>query len=134
MKLNNGGSYDDPDAWTLAFRPENSWTFIDKAVGADIQAQYQEYLALLTDAQSVKTYSLERYEKFAEAEAYAINHAFVAPYCADTYGYFVAKFNPFERPYTADGLWKGAHVLAEPLTEEQYLAAWADWQAVREGN
>jgi len=133
MKLNNGGSYDDPDAWTLAFRPENSWTFIDKAAGADIQAQYQEYLSLLQAAQAVTTYSLERYEKFAEAEAYAINHAFVAPYCTDTNGYFVAKFNPFERPFSSDGLWKGAHVLAEPLTEAQFLAAWADWTAVREG-
>jgi hypothetical protein len=31
MKLNNGATADDPDNWTLAFRPDNTWTFIDKA-------------------------------------------------------------------------------------------------------
>ena len=131
MKLNNGGSYDDPDAWTLAFRPDNTWTFIDKAKGDSIEAQYIEYLGLLREAQAVQLKSEDRYEKFAIAEAYLINHALAVPYCADTEGYFVAKYNPFERPHNADGLWKGAHVLAEPLTEAQFLALYADWQVER---
>ncbi|MDR1569136.1 MAG: ABC transporter substrate-binding protein [Oscillospiraceae bacterium] len=131
MKLNNGGSYDDPDAWTPAFRPDNTWTFIDKAQGDSIEAQYAEYLSLLREAQAVKTYSEERYEKFAIAEAYLLNHALAIPYCADTEGYFVAKFNPFERPDSSDGYWKGTRVLEEPLTEAQFLAIYADWVEAR---
>ncbi|MDR1261943.1 MAG: peptide ABC transporter substrate-binding protein, partial [Oscillospiraceae bacterium] len=134
MKLNNGASADDPDNWTLAFRPENTWTFIDKAKSPSVAALYEEYLALLTDAQNVMLKSEERYEKFAKAEAFLLNHALVIPFCTDTEGYFVAKYNPFELVHNADRLWKGGHVLESPLTEAQFLALYADWAVEREAS
>ncbi|MDR2657238.1 MAG: ABC transporter substrate-binding protein [Oscillospiraceae bacterium] len=134
MKLNNGASADDPDNWTLAFRPENTWTFIDKAKSPSVAALYEEYLALLTDAQNVMLKSEERYEKFAKAEAFLLNHALVIPFCTDTEGYFVAKYNPFELVHNADRLWKGGHVLESPLTEAQFLALYTDWAVEREAS
>ncbi|MDR0396503.1 MAG: ABC transporter substrate-binding protein [Oscillospiraceae bacterium] len=134
MKLNNGASADDPDNWTLAFRPDNTWTFIDKAKSPSVAALYEEYLALLKDAQGVMLKSEERYEKFAKAEAFLLNHALVIPFCTDTEGYFVAKYNPFDLVHNADRLWKGGHVLEQPLTEAQFLALYADWAAEREAS
>lgn len=137
MKLNNGASADDPDNWTLAFRPGNTWTFIDQASAETlptVNALYAEYLALLQDAQSVMLKSEERYEKFAKAEAFLLNHALIIPFCSDSMGYFVAKYNPFEGPHNTDGLWKGIRVLAEPLTEAQFLAIYEDWVVEREAS
>lgn len=134
MKLNNGSTIDDPNAWTPAFYTGNSWTFLDKAKGSDIEPLVAEYLGMVDEARSIMTKSMERYEKFAEAEAFLLNHAMVVPYCTDTDGYFVAKYNPFERPDNTDRLYKGMRVLEEPLTEEQFLALYADWVVEREAS
>lgn len=134
MKLNNGATIDDPNAWTPAFYTGNSWTFLDKAQGDAIEPLVAEYLQKVTDARAIMTKSMERYEAFADAEAFLLNHAMVAPYCTDTDGYFVAMYNPFERPKNTDELYKGMRVLESPLTEEQFLAIYADWVEGREAS
>ena len=132
MKLNNGATIDDPNAWTPAFGPENSWTFLDKAKGDAIEPLAEEYAAMVKEAQAIMNKSMERYEAFARAESFLLNHAMVVPYSTDTDGYFVAKFNPFERPKNTDELFRGIRVLEEPLTEAQFLALYEEWVVGRE--
>lgn len=134
MKLNNGSNIDDPDAWTNAFYKERNWNFMHLAQGADIEALVQEYYTMVDAAKADMAKSMSRYEKFAEAEAFLLNHAMVIPFCTDTDGYFVAKYNPFERPRNSDRLFRNMRVLAEPLTEDQFLALYADWVAGREAS
>ncbi len=131
MKLNNGASDYDPQAWTVAFDRDNSWTFLDKAVGPNVQALAQEYLALLDEAKAITTLSAERYEAFAKAETFLLEHALVIPFAADTTGYTATKVNPFEKMHNSDGGWKYARVMAEPMTVEQYNACYADWLVAR---
>ncbi len=134
MKLNNGASDYDPQAWTVAFSEDNTWTFMDKAAGPNVQALAQEYLELLNEAKSITSLSAERYEAFAKAEAFLLEHALVIPYAADTTGYTATKINPFEKMHNSDGGWKYARVLAEPMTVEQYNACYDDWLAARDAS
>lgn len=141
MKLNNGATIDDPNAWTPAFARGNSWTFMDKALGyddveplSDVAPLVEEYYALVDEAKSIMEKSTDRYEKFAEAEAFLLNHALVIPFSTDSYDYYVGKINKFERPYNSDESWKGMHVLAEPLTEEQFTKLYADWLEEKEAS
>lgn len=128
MKLNNGSTENDPVAWVVAFREGNNWNFMDLAKGEETQALVQEYYRLVEDAKTVPEKSMDRYEKFAAAEAFLLEHALVIPYSTDTLGYRVTRTNPFEGIYGSDGRYKYMKVLAEPLTSEQYDALYADWQ------
>jgi oligopeptide transport system substrate-binding protein len=132
MKLNNGASDYDPQAWTVAFSEGNSWTFLDAAVGPNVQALAKEYLELLNKAKSITSLSVERYQAFAEAEKFLLEHALVIPFTADSTGYVAAKVNPFEKMHNSDGGWKYARVLTEPMTIEQYNACYEDWLVARE--
>jgi len=134
MKLNNGSTIDDPDAWTTAFYKERNWNFLDKAKGADIEKLVAEYYGLVDAAKADMAKSMGRYEKFAEAEAFLLNHAMVIPFCTDTNGYYVANYNVLERPDNSDRLWKGMRKLAEPLTEAQFLELYDEWLAAREAS
>lgn len=128
MKLNNGSTENDPVAWVVAFRPGNNWNFMDLAKGDETQALVQEYYQLVEDAKAVSEKSMERYEKFAKAEAFLLEHALVIPFSTDTYGYRVTRTNPFEGIYGSDGRYKYMKVLAEPLTGEQYDKLYEDWK------
>ena len=134
MKLNNGSTIDDPDAWTTAFYKERNWNFLDKAKGEDIEKLVAEYYGLVDAAKADMAKSMGRYEKFAEAEAFLLNHAMVIPFCTDTNGYYVANYNVLERPDNSDRLWKGMRKLAEPLTEAQFLELYDEWLAAREAS
>lgn len=132
MKLNNGAADYDPQAWVTAFQEGNSWTFLDQAVGPNVQALAQEYLKMLNEAKAITSLSVERYQAFAKAEAFLLEHALVIPFTADSTGYTVTKLNPFEEMHNTDGNYKYARVLAEPMTIEQYNACYADWLVARE--
>ena len=134
MKLNNGASDYDPQAWTVAFSEDNSWTFLDKAVGPNVQALAKQYLELLNKAKAITSLSAERYQAFAEAEKFLLEHALVIPFTADSTGYVATKVNPLEKMHNSDGGWKYARVMAEPMTIEQYDACYEDWLAAREAS
>ncbi|MDE7261038.1 MAG: peptide ABC transporter substrate-binding protein [Oscillospiraceae bacterium] len=134
MKLNNGAADYDPQAWTVAFSEGNSWTFLDQAVGPNVQALAKEYLELLNKAKAITSLSVERYQAFAEAEKFLLEHALVIPFTSDSTGYVATKINPFEEMHNSDGGWKYARVLAEPMTVEQYDACYTDWLAAREAS
>ncbi len=142
MKLNNGSTAPDPVAWITAFAEGGTWNFMNQAAfgdsewdEADWAASYpnlrpvlEEYYALVDDAKSVPTKTMERYEKFATAEAYLLNHALVIPCWTDSSGYRVTRYNPLEGIYGSDGRFKYIKVLSEPLKASIYEQLYADWQ------
>lgn len=132
LKSRNGAAEYDPEKWVIAFDRNNTWCFLDKATGPNVKALADEYLAMLDAAKAITTNSMERYQAFAEAEAFLIDHALVIPVCADSTGYMVTKLNPLEGMHNTDGSFKYYHLLAEPLTVEQYNQIYADWLAARE--
>lgn len=132
LKSRNGAAEYDPEKWVIAFDRNNTWCFLDKAAGPNVKALADEYLSMLDAAKAITTNSMERYQAFAEAEAFLIDHALVIPVCADSTGYMVTKLNPLEGMHNTDGSFKYYHLLAEPLTVEQYNQIYADWLAARE--
>lgn len=129
MKLNNGGSYHDPTAWILAFQKDNNWTFLDKVTTPNVQALQKEYQAMLDEAATHVSKDETRYSAYAKAEAFLLEHALVIPFSTDTMsGYTVGRINPFEQVPDASGRYKYMHVLAEPLTTEQFTTLYAEWQ------
>jgi oligopeptide transport system substrate-binding protein len=132
MKLNMGGGYRDPQAFTPGFDIGNNWTFMDQATTPNVQALYAEYAELLAAAKEIVDDNTTRFEAFAEAEAFLINHALVIPYTSDTNGYFVSRTNYLEG-WGAGG-YKGRRVLVDPLTTEQFNALYADWLVEKEAS
>lgn len=85
----------------------------------------------------------KRYEMFAEAEAYLIEHALVIPFYASGGGYRATLLDPFSGRCTQFGRnldkLKGAKVLDKPMTNEEYAAAEEAYmkareEALKEGN
>lgn len=132
MKCNNGSNIADPAAWLPAFAKGNNWTFLDKATDPAVKSLADQYYAMVDDAKSVYTKSTDRYEKFAKAEAFLLNHALVIPFSMDSNGYTVERLNPFEAEDSTDGRVKYQRVLSKPLTAEQWKALYADWQTAKE--
>lgn len=136
MKLNTGSTIDDPSAFIRPFGDDgNSWTFLDQASTPNVIALKDEYLDLIAQAKAITSKSMERYEAFARAEAFLLEHALVIPFSTDTLGgYTVSRLIPFEGANDSGNRYKWQHVLAEPLTTEQFELLYADWQAAREAS
>ena len=77
----------------------------------------------------------KRYEMFAEAERYLIDHALVIPFYASGGGYRATVLDPFSGRCTQFGRnldkYKGAKVLDKPMTNEEYAAAEAVYMEER---
>lgn len=80
-----------------------------------------EYDALIEKALSATTFE-ERLQYFAEAEAYLCGGGYVIPFISSLRGYYMTNCMPFTSPLTLYGnsKFKGALVLDEPLTYEEY--------------
>ena len=76
-----------------------------------------------------------RYNKFAEAEAFLIDHALILPLMASGGGYRATKLDPFSMGTTQFNRnldkYKGAIVLDKPMTNEEYKAAEAKYMEER---
>lgn len=128
LKLNTGSTIDDPQAWVLPFAKGEDWNFMDKAVGTEVKELVRQYYELVDKAKSLTTKSMERYEAFAEAESFLLEHALVIPFSTDSMeGYSVSRLNPFEGSPESGQRYKWQRVLAEPLTEEQFHLLYEDW-------
>lgn len=131
MKINNGATIADPSAWIPAFAKGNNWTFLDKATDPTVQSLANQYYTMVSAAKAVYTKSTDRYTKFAQAEAFLLNHALVIPFSSDSDGYSVSRLDPFQAEYGTDQRWKYQYVLAKPLTTAQWNALYKDWQAAK---
>ena len=143
MKCNWGADFSDPQTWTEAFTFDNSYGFFytnpTKLIGgapassktAQTQALVTEYYGLTETATKSTSNIKARYEAFAKAEAFLIEHAFFIPFSIDTDGYVSDTIDPFTRPYSPFGLakhrFKGVSVLSKPMNTEEFSAAYDAW-------
>ncbi|MBQ3668172.1 MAG: peptide ABC transporter substrate-binding protein, partial [Clostridia bacterium] len=129
MKCNWGLDFDDPVNLTEPFKETNNYNFFIEATDTALSGGYYE---LLNAAKAMPGDDVNaRYEAFAEAEAYLINHAVVIPYGSDTGGYTASRLNTFEGQFGATGLascrYKGMHLLDKPMSTSDYYEAYLDW-------
>ena len=94
------------------------------------------YENMVNEARNETGDTNRRYELFAEAEEYLIEHALVIPLYASGGGYRATYLDPFSGHCTQFGRnldkYKGAKVLDKPMTQEEYAAAEAQYAAERE--
>lgn len=157
MLCNWGPDYADPetysDPWSLGFTynwPElcadpsyetgDTYTAEDAAaLGLDekfIGTKVKIYNKMVDEAKAEKLDISTRYQKFAEAEAYLIDHAFIIPFAVKNDGYCVNLVSPFDRPFAPFGVsslkYKGAKLLEKSMSLEEYQAAEEQWNKERE--
>ena len=134
LKCNWGLDYDDPENMTSPFKAGNNYNFFEKATQADLfdEDGTLTYFNLLAKAGSISTTQpAERYQAYAEAEAYLLAHAVALPFGSDTAGYTASRLNPFEAQFAPTGLascrYKGQHLLDKPMSTDEYYDAFDQW-------
>lgn len=139
MKCNWGPDYADPQTYTDPFRRGGNYNFPEYTTDVDAEGQnlYDVYEGMVNEAKAELIDLTARYEMFADAEAYLINNAFVIPYnVSGGDGYVASYVLPFERPYAPFGIatvtWKGARLLAEPISMDEFNKFQEEWQAARD--
>ncbi len=139
MKCNWGLDFDDPVNLTEPFKETNNYNFFIKATDPALMNEEGTlaYYDLLHAAKNMPASDMKaRYEAFAEAEAYLINHAIVIPFGSNTGGYTASRLNPFEGQFGATGLascrYKGQHLLEKPMSTDEYYDAYDAWLEQRD--
>ena len=134
LKCNWGLDYDDPENMTSPFKDGNNYNFYKFATQADLfdEDGTLTYFNLLKIAGEASTTDPEaRYQAYAEAEAYLLNHAVAIPFGSDTAGYTASRLNPFEAQFAPTGLatcrFKGQHLLEKPMSTDEYYDAYDAW-------
>lgn len=130
MKCNWGPDYADPNTYTDPFYdgtynwPELATEYLD-AEGVS------EYYKLVDAARAITDDLQARYDAYATAEAFLIEHAIVIPYGYDNGGYTASRLNPFESQFAPFGIsnerYKGQTLLDAPMSTDQYWDAYELW-------
>lgn len=133
MKCNWGADYADPETWTDPFAPDQTYNFIYKSEDKTTQALYSEYWSLVEAAKAITNDMDARYEAFAKAESFLLDHAFAVPIHISARSYQMCNLNVFEGQYASFGLanqrYKDQHLYDTSMSLEEYQAAYAQWQA-----
>ena len=136
MKCNWGADYADPETWTDPFTyyesgNQSTYSFIYKSEDAETQALYAEYMTLVDAAKAITDDMDARYEAFAAAEAFLLDHAFAIPFSISNRCYQMCNLNVFEGQYASFGMaslrYKDQHLYETSMSLEEYQAAYADW-------
>lgn len=132
MKCNWGADYADPETWTDPFTLGSSYSFIFESTDPTTQALYSEYLALVDAAKAITTDMDARYEAFAKAETFLLDHGFAIPFSTNASGYSMSRLNTFEGQYAPFGgasqRYKDQHLLDKSMSVEEFNAAYIQWQ------
>ncbi len=133
MKCNWGADYADPETWTDPFVEGNSYSFIDKSTDPATQALYSEYISLVNAAKAITTDMDARYEAFAKAETFLLDHGFVIPIHTNSMSYSMSKLNVFEGQYApfggASSRYKDQHILEKSMSMDEFNAAYEEWRS-----
>ena len=133
LKCNWGADYADPETWTDPFNDTSKYNFIYKSQDPTTQAQYAEYVEMVNTAKAITNDMDARYEAFAKAEAFLLEHGYALPIHTSSRSYQMSNLNPFESQYAPFGVaylrYKDQHLYASSMSLEQWQAAYADWQA-----
>lgn len=148
QELNWGADFMDPETWADPFERDNSYNFfydgtLEKG-GINQDTKTEETKALisqyyeLVDAAREETDDMDaRFEAFAAAESFYIDHAIVVPGFISGGSYLATKLNAFEGQYAMMGQsssrYKGQHVYKTAMSQDMYDAQYAEWTAAMEG-
>lgn len=138
MLCNWGADYADPETYTDPFyQAQNEdgsydrgmrYAYLAYAITDDLGSAdtVKEYFSLVEAAKAITNDTEARYEAFAEAEAYLIEHALAVPYSYSVPDFVASKLNPFEGQYAAFGVstlrYKGQHLYDDFFSMEEYEA------------
>lgn len=132
MNCNWGPDYADPETFTDPFTAGNKYNFMDKADNA----QVAEYYALVDAAKAITYDIAARYEAFAKAEAYLIEHGFVMPFGHGSGGYTASLLDPFSSPMAPFGIstdrYKGQYKLEGYMDTDAYYDAYDAYLEARD--
>ena len=148
QELNWGADFMDPETWADPFDHKNSYNFFCNETleqdGIDQYTKTEETAALidqyfeLVAAAREETGDMDaRYEAFAAAESFYIDHAIVVPGFISGGSYQATKLNAFEGQYAMMGQsssrYKGQHVYKTAMSQDMFDAQYAEWTAAMEG-
>ena len=140
MKCNWGGDYADPETWVEPFYQRDNgdgtyhrggryaylaYAIIDNTASADT---VKEYFSLVEAAKAITgaAQEKERFEAFAKAEAFLIEHALAIPYGVEVKSYVVNKLNVYESQYSPSGVanarYKGMKLYKNFISMDEYNA------------
>ena len=132
MNCNWGPDYADPETFTDPFTAGNKYNFMDKSGNALVE----EYYALVDAAKAITNDIPARYEAFAKAEAYLIQHAFVMPFGHGSGGYTASLLDPFSGPMAPFGIstdrYKGQYKLEGYMDTDAYYDAYDAYTEARD--
>ncbi|MCR5032880.1 MAG: peptide ABC transporter substrate-binding protein [Lachnospiraceae bacterium] len=114
MKCGWGADYADPETWTDPFYQAEGdmegykYAFLRNAIAENgaSASTVQEYFNLVEKAKAITAEADKnaRYDAFAEAEAYLIDHALTIPYGISISNYIAVRYNVFEGEYASCGI------------------------------
>lgn len=134
IEANWGPDYADPSTYTEPFSVDGTYNKPELAEGYKESNGKTTYLNLLDKAKATIE-TTQRYNLFAQAEAFLIEEAFVIPYSVGGSGYVASKLNPFEAQYSPFGVtaekFKGQKVLDKPMSNDEFKEALAQWEQER---
>ena len=148
QELNWGADFMDPETWADPFDHENSYNFFcNETLEQDGINQYtkteetaaliDQYFELVAAAREETGDMNARYEAFAAAESFYIDHAIVVPGFIPGGSYQATKLNAFEGQYAMMGQsssrYKGQHVYKTAMSQDMFDAQYAEWIAAMEG-
>lgn len=139
--------YNDPKSFVDIYSPTTGYYMTSIGLGLvdedgnvideDIKEAIglMEYEELYRTADAITDDLDARYEAFAKADAYLIEHAIFVPTSQTTRAFLVSREVPFTRPYSHTGIseykYKYLQLQEDIVTVEQYEAAKAEWEARR---
>lgn len=148
QELNWGADFMDPETWADPFDHKNSYNFFcNETLEQDGINQYtkteetaaliDQYFELVAAAREETGDMNARYEAFAAAESFYIDHAIVVPGFIYGGSYQATKLNAFEGQYAMMGQsssrYKGQHVYKTAMSQDMFDAQYAEWTAAMEG-
>lgn len=136
-----GGDYADPETFMLqmlygvegAYYVEN-YNNANDITDPVLLEQYTTFTKMAQDASNVFDSLDNRYEAYAQAEAYLLDHALVIP-CHHSISWQLTKVNDYSKMYAMfgrfNGVYKNWETSTEGYTTEQYEQFKADFYANR---
>lgn len=147
QELNWGADFMDPETWADPFERKNNYNFFchetdtyrvfQDTKTAETNALIDQYYELVDAAREETGDMNARYEAFAAAESFYIDHAIVVPGFISGGSYQATKLNAFEGQYAMMGQsssrYKGKHVYKTAMSQDMFDAQYAEWTAAMEG-
>ena len=147
QELNWGADFMDPETWADPFERKNDYNFFCHETDTyrvfqdtkteETNALIDQYYELVDAAREETSDMNARYEAFAAAESFYIDHAIVVPGFISGGSYQATKLNGFEGQYAMMGQsssrYKGQHVYKTAMSQDMFDAQYAEWTAAMEG-